>query len=119
MRVSRLPAPVHEVERWCNAVATVQRVWGHGRGHRPDWAIDRYGAGDPERNRAYVAEILSAKSSVGRAGGDADFFEPRDRQFSAVLSTTTLPAFITQRTLLMVTSMSARGSPSTATISAT
>jgi hypothetical protein len=36
-----------------------------------------------------------------------------------VLSTTTLPAFITQRTLPMVTSMSARGSPSTATISAT
>ena len=36
-----------------------------------------------------------------------------------VLSTTTLPAFITQRTLPMITSMSARGSPSTATISAT
>src|SRR5581483_6557694 len=35
-----------------------------------------------------------------------------------VLSTTTAPPFITQRTLLMVTLTSASGSPSTATMSA-
>src|SRR5271155_3150990 len=36
----------------------------------------------------------------------------------AILSTTTAPPFMTQRTLLMVTLTSANGSPSTATISA-
>jgi hypothetical protein len=55
--------------------------------------IDRYGAGDPERSRAYVAEMLSAKSSVGRAGGIPIFSSRGTGQFSGrekllVLSTT-------------------------------
>jgi hypothetical protein len=41
--------------------------------------IDRYGAGDPERSRAYAAEKLGRQSR-----GDSHFFEPSDMtgQFS-------------------------------------